>query len=529
MAEVAPRLALMPSRPFAILAIAGVNLTLIQFVAMREFASLVGSNELVLLVVVSGYFLGLSAGYLVSERLSRHALVALAAFTLLLHASLPFSGRWIAGSMAAINLGGNILPFVFLLMVFGITPFYAVFLPRLISEAQSGTRDLGQALVRFYAAEIAGGCAGLIIVLLATPARIALILALHLAGLVALVILSTGARARVAAALCALPFLYFAAWGPLDRASLSYYYRHAHQFDSAKVIASEFSPYQRVDLIEAGSDRRPATYLYLNGNLLYGTRFLHLHNLMVSILPNLVARKAPTRALVIGGGSLDSARYLAPRTKTLQVVEIDEAVVRLARRHIQEVRGGFPSNWQLTIDDGKHFLGNWTGEPFDVISIDIPVPTHLQTAMLHSDRFFALAHSRLKPDGIFSISLAGALNPRSPSGNDITFSGLANRITAGLLRNFKHVTVARVGQDDFAWASDEGLPESVAAVQAKADEFLNEDGRRELFGSPRIALLDEDTVRRRAAGFLPIGEADMQVVLRLSLGKLYYRFYAPKP
>ncbi len=41
-------------RPFAILALAGANLTLVQFVAMKEFAARVGSNELVMLLVVAG-------------------------------------------------------------------------------------------------------------------------------------------------------------------------------------------------------------------------------------------------------------------------------------------------------------------------------------------------------------------------------------------------------------------------------------------------------------------------------------------
>lgn len=520
------------SRPLVIVALAGINLTLIQFAAMRDFAPLLGSNELVLLVIVAGYFVGLSAGYLVSDRLGYRVLVALGVLTLALHASLPFSARWFAGTMATMGFGGSILPFVFVLMVFGITPFYAIWVPRLVSEARSGTEGGdGSALTRLYAAEIAGGCLGLLIVLIVTPARIAMILAIHLTGLIALVLFFARPR-RAALALFALPLLYFATWSSLDRWSLEYYYRHVHSYDDATVIVSELSPYQRIDIIDVPGKTRATTYLYLNGNLLYGTRSLHMHNLMLSILPNLVARRAPTRALVIGGGSLDSARYLAPRVRSLDVVEIDEAVTRLARKHIQEPRGNFPTNWRLTIDDAKHFLGNSKGEPFDVISVDIPIPTHFQTAMLYSDRFFELSHSRLKSDGIFSISFASALQPRPPTVSDLTFPDLANRIAAGLLHNFKHVIAVRVGDNYFAWASDElhGLPGSAAEVQARMDKFLDEEpGRREILGSPRIALLDEMTVERCAKGFSPIGEADAQIVLRLSLTQLYYRFYAGKP
>lgn len=515
-------------RPYAILALAGANLTLVQFVAMKEFAALVGSNELVTLLVVAGYFLGLSAGYLISDLLSRRALLVLGGLTLALHASLPFSARWFAGAMGSINLAGNVPPFVFLLTMCGITPFYAVFLPRLIDESDLGQDDAsGRNLARCYGVEIAGGFLGLLVVLLATPARMSLILALHLLGLIVLLLLFIGGRPRWGLCLLAVPGLYLWVWPAVDRSSLNYYFEQARDYTAPVVIASEFSPYQRVDLVEAGPADDRAIYLYLNGNLLYGSRSLHQHNLFVSLLPNVMAPRGPGRALVVAGGSLDNARYLAPRTKSLNVVEIDETVVRLTRKHLQEPRGDFPTNWDLAIDDGKHFLGAWRGEPFDVISVDVPVPTHLQTAMLHSERFFSLAASRLAPEGIFSISLAGLLQERPANGPPS--QRLANRVLAGLLRSFRHVLIVRAGDHDFAWASQEPLPFVTAEFQARADRFISSlpDGHS-TFGSPKITVLDDNAVRSRAEGVTPIGEADMQIVLRLSWNKLYRRFYEPK-
>lgn len=515
-------------RPYAILALAGANLTLVQFVAMKEFSALVGSNELVTLMVVAGYFLGLSGGYLVSDRLSRRGLLVLGALTLLLHASLPFSARWVAGAMAGINLAGNTPPFVFLLTLGGIAPFYAVFLPRLIEESTGGEPDpQGRQLARCYGVEIAGGFLGLVIVFLLTPARMGLILTLHLLGLVTLLLLFTGGRPRWLFGLLALPVAYLSWWPLLDRASLGYFYEQARDFTDPKVIASEFSPYQRVDLVEAGPARERATYLYLNGNLLYGSRALHQHNLLVSLLPNVIAPRGPGHALVIAGGSLDNARYLAPRTKSLNVVEIDETVVRLTRKHLQEPRGNFPTNWELAIDDGKHFLGAWKGEPFDVISVDVPVPTHLQTAMLHSERFFALAASRLAPDGIFSISLAGLLQNQPRDGSPP--QRLSNRVLAGLLRAFPHVSIVRVGDHDFAWASKSDLKLESAALQRQSDGFLARlpEGRA-AFGSPKLEVLPAGLVQNLALNVAPIGEADMQIVLRLSWNKLYRRFYEPR-
>ncbi|MBI2516038.1 MAG: hypothetical protein HYV95_03910 [Opitutae bacterium] len=517
------------ARPAWILAIAGANLTVIQFVAMREFASLLGSNELVTLLVTAGYFLGLSAGYLVSDRLSRRALLALGAATLALHASLPFSARWVVGALVEAGFGGVVPPLVFLLVFAGITPFYAVFLPRLVAEAGPPAGD-SSPLVRLYAIELAGGALGLLLVVLVTPARMSWLLALHLAGLVALLLLFAQPRRPGAFLLCALPPAYLLVWPALDRSSLAGFYAHALGRHSPVVLASEFSPYQRVDLLRADTPRGPATYLYLNGNLLYGTRALHQHNLMVSILPRLVADVGrpgvPLQTLVIAGGSLDSARHLAPLPGRVRLVEIDEAVVRLTRALIQEPRGGFPANWDLSIDDGKHFLGNWTGAPFDVIAVDIPVPSHVQTAMLHSERFFSLARSRLQPGGIFSISLAGRLNTRSDGAPDAS-EHLAHRIAAGLLASFRHVAVVHADSTDFAWASDEPLEGRIAVAQERLVDFLDrEPGRRETFGVPVLQFFDDATILRRVGAHKPIGEADLQIVLRLSLSKLRHRFYA---
>lgn len=517
-------------RSFVILGIAGANLTLIQFAAMREFASLLGSNELVTLLVAAGYFLGLSAGYLFSDRLSRRALAALGIATLALHATLPFSARWLVGFLVAHGSGAWVPPLVFVLAFAGLTPFYAVFLPRLVAEFPTG--DDTAALVRCYAAELAGGAFGLALVLVVTPGRMALLLALHLAGLLALLLIFVRAR-PLGWLLAVLPAIYYAAWPALDRASLASYFSHAHRLRDPVVLASEFSPYQRVDLLSVETARGPAPYLYLNGNLLYGTRALNQHNLLVSLLPRFAAGAArggsPLHTLVVAGGSLDCARFLAPLPGPLHVVEIDATVTRLTRAHIQEPRGDFPTNWQLTIDDGKHFLGAWTGEPFDVIAVDIPVPTHLQTALLHSERFFALARARLRPGGVFSVSLAGRLNAQVPGGPDAP-GRLAHRIAASLRAVFPHVAVVRGEFTDFAWASDRPLDPVLAAAPDELERFLAADAQRpRLFGTPRrLQFLDEALVARRADGFAPIGEADLQLVLRLSWRKLQRRFFSPR-
>ncbi len=512
-------------RTRAIVAIAGANLSLIHYLTLTEFPSQLGSNELVLLIALCAYFLGLSIGYRISDRISRRGLLALGTATLALHCTLPFSARWFSGTMWRIHLAGNTPPFLFLLVLLGIAPFYALCLPRMVDSSSVDGGERPHRLARLYATEIAGGMGGIALAVTLSPARMRWILTADLLGMVAILLLWWPVPALVRGLLLGLPLLYAALFPRLDRASLRYYYQHRLGVRDVEILASEFSPYQRVDILTARQKSDTSTYLYLNGNLLYGSSLLHHHNLVVSILPNLM-RMHPSNALVIAGGSLDTARYLSPRVAELKVVEIDETVARLARQHIQEPRGGFPGEWKLIIDDGKHYLGNYTGPPFDVISIDVPIPTYLQTAMLHSERFFALARARLAPGGIFSISLSGSLG-HSHSDDDPLAAHLAERVTAGLLKNFRHVRVVRSNGRDFAWASDEELRFDAIALKLKAKAFIDASQSRASFGDPDFELYDEQRVREGAAGFTPIGEADMQIVLRMSLSKLYERFYEP--
>jgi hypothetical protein len=101
---------------------------------------------------------------------------------------------------------------------------------------------------------------------------------------------------------------------------------------------------------------------------------------------------------------------------------------------------------------------------------------------------------------------------------------------AGLLETFRHVTVVMADDRAFAWAGDAPPPFTVGSIRDTMLDFLRRSDARDVFGAaPRITLIDDAEARRRAAGFSPIGEADMQVVLRVSISKLYKRFYEPNP
>src|SRR5262249_19842195 len=148
-----------------------------------------------------------------------------------LHTTLPFSARWFAGTTWRFNLQGILPAFVFVLVFFGITPLYAVFLPRLVDAVDEGPRDpaaSARRLVPLYATELGGGILGLLVSVVLSPARMSLVLTLHLAGIVALVLLwvEPSRRASLARLLVPLPAIYLALFSTLDRKSLEHFYQH---------------------------------------------------------------------------------------------------------------------------------------------------------------------------------------------------------------------------------------------------------------------------------------------------------------
>ena len=99
------------------------------------------------------------------------------------------------------------------------------------------------------------------------------------------------------------------------------------------------------------------------------------------------------------------------------------------------------------------------------------------------------------------------------------------RVMAGLLKNFRHVTVVQGAGRDYAWASDRPLAFTSKEVFSRAVAFVEESGTKDEFKLPEFRFLEESEVRSRAKGFAPVGEADMQIALRMSINKLMTRFY----
>jgi spermidine synthase len=107
-------------------------------------------------------------------------------------------------------------------------------------------------------------------------------------------------------------------------------------------------------------------------------------------------------SLVIGLGAGYIPRWYAARGVDTEVVDIDSAVLSLARKHFN-----FPLDIPVHIEDARYFLAHNTKQ-FDYVLLDVfngdTTPGHLLSV-----EAMRLMGERLSPEGVLAINLAGSL------------------------------------------------------------------------------------------------------------------------
>ena len=164
------------------------------------------------------------------------------------------------------------------------------------------------------------------------------------------------------------------------------------------------TPYQQMEVVDENGvrtmylDGAPQSAMYLDGSTDYVfdyARYFHLGVLMQDDVD---------RVLFIGGGGFSGPkRFVEEYNATVDVVELDPAVIRVAKQYF-----GVEESEQLNIynQDGRQFLEE-TNHTYDLIVLDAykkdRVPFHLATV-----QFFELAAAHLDSDGVLVANLIAA-------------------------------------------------------------------------------------------------------------------------
>jgi spermidine synthase len=121
--------------------------------------------------------------------------------------------------------------------------------------------------------------------------------------------------------------------------------------------------------------------------------------------PALALHPQPRRVLVLGAGDGLAVREVLrwPSITRIDLVELDDEMLRLARRHplLRRLNGGSLDNPRVHVHVGDAFqLVRRLEGRFDVVIADFPDPATAPLARLYSVTFYGRLLGRLAPDGL---------------------------------------------------------------------------------------------------------------------------------
>ena len=164
------------------------------------------------------------------------------------------------------------------------------------------------------------------------------------------------------------------------------------------------TPYQTVEVHDTKSFGK---LFRLDGHLMTSEKdeFFYHENLVHVAA---ITHPAPKTALIVGGGDGGSAEELLKyqTIKSVTLVEIDLAVLDIARKYFAEVHRGALTDPRLTVkvEDGLAFVRGAT-DTYDLIVLDLTDPGGASEP-LYGAEFYRTCAARLNPTGAMTLHIA---------------------------------------------------------------------------------------------------------------------------
>jgi spermidine synthase len=436
--------------------------------------SLNGGGIIATSLIVAGYIAALGAGALLVKPLLHWAAIAFVAVEALLAivgglsaAALYVMFSFVGGSLLMLALGTALIG----ALVGAEVPLLMTLLQQ---GRTAGATDTGRTLANLNAADYLGALVGGLVwpfVLLPHLGMIRGAAATGIINLLAAAVVSIFLLRRVVSTRQLLMAL--GALG-LALALLAVLLIRAQDIEATSrqrlysdpIVAFRQSAYQEIVVTRRGNDMR----LYLDGGLQFSTRDEYRYTESL-VYPALGA--GARSVLVLGGGDGLVARELlrAPGVENIVQIELDPAVIELARSTMRSANGGSLDSPRVHIvtGDAMTWLRNAKAPSFDAVIVDLPDPDTPVLGRLYSTEFYALVSRVITPNGLMVVQ-AG-----SPYSTQKAFWRTVSTITAaGYAVTPYHVYVPTFGDWGFALARrGETAPQPVLPRNLPPLRFLD--------------------------------------------------------
>lgn len=165
-----------------------------------------------------------------------------------------------------------------------------------------------------------------------------------------------------------------------------------------KVLFSEQTPFQKVEVFETDTWGNLMT---IDGMVMLSEKDEFVYHEMLTHV-GMFAHPYPEKVLIIGGGDGGTAREVLKHSSVKQVdmVEIDEAVVRASKEFLPRVGAWEDPRLTVHFEDGIAFVKNAKSE-YDVLIIDGSDPVGPAEGLFEKE-FFEYCFAALKEDGVLT-------------------------------------------------------------------------------------------------------------------------------
>ena len=386
--------------------VCGAVLMALEIVGSRVLAPYFGNSIFVWGSLISVVLAALSLGYwlggLLADRQPRYGVLAfLIAVPGVIIALLPFVYPALNRTLAASALGARSGPLIACLILFLVPSiFLGTVSPFAVRLQARAVASVGTTAGALYAVSTAGSILGTLLTAFYMIATLGVANIVHGLGITLLAVAGAISVTRkhfgraVVTGLCAVLLLSFVI------------YSAKTQTAEAGLLLERDSFYNHITLAEDSTQRymdfenlRQSAML-LSDPYELRLRYTRFLTLALTFVPE------PKRVLILGlgGGSFPKRLYKDFPGLTIDVVDIDPAVVAIATQYFQVPND---DRLRIHIQDGRRFLRE-TSAQYDLIFLDAynsdTIPFHLTTR-----EFFQDVQRHLTPGGVMVSNIIGAL------------------------------------------------------------------------------------------------------------------------
>ncbi len=395
-----------------------------QVLLLRRLLSLLYGNEMIVGVALAVWMVGTGAGSLMATRVHRgSAMKALGAVTLASVLLVPATvmGTYAARTALGVSAGEVLPPGPSFLACFGILlPLTAALGAMFVLFTLVETRDGAEPIGKVYLLEAAGAAAGGIASGFAawmglSPFAWSFGLCLGLLG----VLIASAPRGAAwrSVGFAAVAIVGLLTWGPgrvLPEKAL------ALAWPQSDIVATAESRYASLAVVQSEGQRTlfvDALPALTHPNKRVAEQTIHTA---------LLQHPDPRNILVMGGGLAQAAgEAFKYDIETLDYVQVDPVITSLEREYLAGAAGSQASydtsdpfsdpRVSVFNVDGRLFVNEGLGGPYDVVVLDIPNPATVLMNRFYTAEFFLGVKRLLRPGGVVALTCGSVANYVSPS------------------------------------------------------------------------------------------------------------------